>query len=173
VRAVAFGGAVAFDGAGRRTGELKPLISRRFRHDARLARPVQRCVPSGNTNPGKPKTAMTTCRIYSNHAERSRITLAHGSLMRVENGRGRELRVENGSVWITQSGSTEDVWLDAGQSWRIEHDGLTLVSAGHRTPFALVVLDPPVIPAATLGERLRRFWNAVCASQPRPRTSPI
>ena len=116
---------------------------------------------------------MDAFRIYSDYTERSRITLAQGCLMQIENGCGRQLRVENGSVWVTESGSTEDVWLDAGQSFRIRRDGVTLVSTSRRAPFAQVVFDPFVRTTSTLGERLQKFWNAICASHPCPSATAL
>jgi uncharacterized protein YaiE (UPF0345 family) len=57
-----------------------------------------------------------------------------------DNARGAQLRVMCGSVWVTQSGSTDDICLAAGESFRITRNGLTVVSSCH-SPLALVMLE--------------------------------
>jgi hypothetical protein len=95
-------------------------------------------------------------------AARAAMVLNRGTLMRIENGRGRELRVTYGSVWVTQHGSPEDVFLDAGASFRIDRDGLTLVmSYGHT--FALLTLERPVPVSPAPYERMRYLWRALHA----------
>lgn len=43
--------------------------------------------------------------------------------------RGATLRVTRGTVWITQQDDTQDIVLRAGDTWTVEHDGLTLLEA--------------------------------------------
>jgi hypothetical protein len=67
------------------------------------------------------------------------LLITRGRVARIKDGCGVELRVKHGSVWITQEHSTQDVVLEAGDSFRISHNGVTLVSTcGSRTVFASV-----------------------------------
>ncbi|MGH8680603.1 MAG: DUF2917 domain-containing protein [Burkholderiales bacterium] len=68
------------------------------------------------------------------------IGMTRGKLIRVDDGCGVELAVVCGSVWITQDQDTNDISLDAGESFRIDRDGVTLVSALRPS---LVTLTPP------------------------------
>jgi len=81
------------------------------------------------------------------------IEIARGDLARIHDGRGALLRVQYGGVWVTQSGSTADVLLDAGASLRIDRDGLTLLSTYGGAPLALVTLAPPFPVTPSLAER--------------------
>lgn len=67
------------------------------------------------------------------------IGLTRGKLMRVEDGRGIEVSVVYGSVWITQHEDTDDVFVGAGESFRIGRNGPTLVSAAKPTLVALAL----------------------------------
>jgi len=102
-------------------------------------------------------------------AELSSIGITPKTLGRIENGRGMRLRVETGSVWITQDGSKEDVCLKAGESYRIERDGLTLISA-LRVPFALVTMEPSIPVTPTMGER---FWAGLYVPESRSTTAAL
>ena len=82
------------------------------------------------------------------------IGMAHGNVARIQNGRGALLCVQYGAVWITQSGSTADVCLEAGESLRIDSDGLTLVSPVGPAPLALVTLAPLIRIAPSLAKRM-------------------
>lgn len=91
---------------------------------------------------------------------------------RIKNGRGLRLRVESGSVWITQDGCLNDVYVHAGDSYRIERDGLTLLSA-IGGPFALVTLDPSIPLPPTLPQRLWDLWASLYAPRSRPTTAAL
>lgn len=67
--------------------------------------------------------------IESDMARGVRLRIARGGVARVRNARGALLSVEQGSVWITQSGSFADICLESGKSFRIERNGVTLVTA--------------------------------------------
>jgi hypothetical protein len=88
------------------------------------------------------------------------LRIGRGTVAGIQDGRGLWLRVREGVVWITQSGSHKDVFLAAGDSFRIERDGLTLASALGRAPLALVSIDaskriaPSAVNRATHG-----FWH--------------
>ena len=49
--------------------------------------------------------------------------------LRLDAARHAELRVDSGTVWITASGATGDLFLSAGASYRIPREGRVLVEA--------------------------------------------
>ena len=49
--------------------------------------------------------------------------------LRLDAARHAELRVESGTVWITASGVAGDLFLSAGESYRVPRDGMVLVEA--------------------------------------------
>jgi hypothetical protein len=71
---------------------------------------------------------MDAFRISADFTGLTGIGLKRGSVMRIHNGRGKEVRVERGTAWITQDGDVKDVVVDAGKSFRLERDGLTLIT---------------------------------------------
>jgi hypothetical protein len=100
---------------------------------------------------------------YRGVAEFTAITsigIARGHLARIQNGRGLLLSVQHGAVWITQSGSTDDVCLTAGQSFRIARNGLSVVSAIDGAPLAVVTLAPAIRIRPSLAQRIAtRVWS--------------
>ena len=66
--------------------------------------------------------------------------ITDNNVARIQDGRGLRLNVQYGTVWITQAGSIKDVFIEAGQSFLMEHDGLTLLSVGDSNPAAVVTL---------------------------------
>jgi hypothetical protein len=61
--------------------------------------------------------------------ENGSVGIPTGSLLRIDDGAGALLHVWEGELWLTQEGSRKDVMLLAGQSFRIERDGATIVHA--------------------------------------------
>ena len=57
------------------------------------------------------------------------IGMTRGNVVRVEDGSGIEVSVTYGNVWITPHQDANDVCLGAGESFRIDRDGATIVSA--------------------------------------------
>ena len=57
------------------------------------------------------------------------INRERSDLVRIENAHDMRVRVENGIVWITQERDTRDVMLEHGESFRLDCDGLALISA--------------------------------------------
>jgi hypothetical protein len=55
------------------------------------------------------------------------ICLHQGCPIRLENAAGTRVRCLHGTIWITVPGEPDDVFLRAGQSYRIPRDGLSLV----------------------------------------------
>lgn len=62
---------------------------------------------------------------------------------------GTTVSVREGRVWITQEGSVDDVFLDAGSSHTFKEDGKVLISAeGGMTESATIVFDSALSVAA-------------------------
>lgn len=49
--------------------------------------------------------------------------------LRLDAARHAALRVESGTVWITASGAAGDLFLSAGESYRVPREGRVLVEA--------------------------------------------
>jgi hypothetical protein len=89
------------------------------------------------------------------------LRLPQGATMRLEAARGAELRVRGGTLWLTEEGRPDDVFLGPGASWRLRADGRTVVEAGSASDFELVGpgspwrIAPRASPGTTLAARLR------------------
>ena len=68
--------------------------------------------------------------------------LSAGSILRVSDGQGRAIAVFEGQVWITQQGDQRDIVLAAGESFSLDHQGLTLVQAFRDSKLMLVDAEP-------------------------------
>jgi Protein of unknown function (DUF2917) len=55
--------------------------------------------------------------------------LAHGGLVLIENGKGMLIEAWDGALWVTQGKDTRDYFVGPRGSFRLEHEGLVLVSA--------------------------------------------
>ena len=82
---------------------------------------------------------------------------------------GTTLRVLRGRVWITQEGSVDDVFLDAGSGHTFRADGKVLISAeGSQTDGATIVFDAPLSVAerTTFVAALKRLiaWHSASLS---------
>ena len=75
------------------------------------------------------------------------IGMSRGKHLWVEDGRGIEISVAYGSVWITQHADADDICIGAGESFRIDRDGVTIVSAFKPS---LCTLTPPASKARDL-----------------------
>jgi hypothetical protein len=82
--------------------------------------------------------------------------ISDDEIARVEAGPGLLLSVQYGTVWITQAGSIKDVFVHAGESFRLNSPGRTLVSLGGSEATAALTLTPSLRMAPTLAERLAR-----------------
>jgi DUF2917 family protein len=67
--------------------------------------------------------------------------LRAGSILRMSNALGRAVLVFEGEVWITQDGDQRDIVLAGGESFSVDHPGLTLVEALRDTKLTLVEDD--------------------------------
>ena len=59
----------------------------------------------------------------------TKIQLARHESAKLPDVRGTTLRVTRGRVWVTQEHDIRDVVLNAGETWTVERDGLTIVEA--------------------------------------------
>jgi hypothetical protein len=64
--------------------------------------------------------------------------LQRGELQRINDGEGKRVLNLQGTLWLTQQGDARDVVLEAGDMARIEHDGLSIVSALSDARFVLL-----------------------------------
>jgi hypothetical protein len=78
------------------------------------------------------------------YAGRAGFWITGNDVVRIEDGRGLMLGAQFGTVWITQAGSSKDVFIADGESFVIERDGRTLVSLGGPETAAVVTLMPSV-----------------------------
>ena len=57
------------------------------------------------------------------------LPLRRGSLLRIEDGRDTVITVLRGELWLTQEGDRRDRYLAAGQSFRLDRQGVAIASA--------------------------------------------
>ncbi len=96
--------------------------------------------------------------------DRAPLKLAGGALLAIRDGQGQALRVLEGRVWLTQEGSLDDVFLDAGTSYRLEGPGRAVVTAeGTSDAVTTVLFDGPleVHGGAASGRRWFGFLGAL------------
>jgi DUF2917 family protein len=122
------------------------------------------------------KTTMDTCSASIEFTTQSALRIARGELACINNGRGVLIRVEHGRVWLTRANETTDVCLGAGESFRIDREGLTLISALGEAPFALVRLDPAAPDMPAIAQRVANLFRRLCGAgvrdaRPRPATA--
>ena len=86
------------------------------------------------------------------------IELERREIVPVEDARGSRIACLRGRIWITEHSSTDDIVLEAGESYEVSRDGVAVVQALRE---ALVVLRAPAVsPArAPLAARVERFWG--------------
>ncbi len=82
--------------------------------------------------------------------------LTTGAVLNISDGNGRSLRVLEGRVWVTEQGSLDDVFLDAGSSYTFDGSGSAVVTAeGKDASTATVLFDVPL----TIRSRGRRDFR--------------
>jgi hypothetical protein len=69
-------------------------------------------------------------------------SLPKGRTLRVSDGRGRVIAVFAGRVWITQDNDSRDIVVEAGESFQIDRDGLTLAMALRDSQVMLLAAEP-------------------------------
>ena len=108
---------------------------------------------------------------------------ARSDVVGIRNGRGALVFVESGTAWITQENDLRDMFVSAGESFRLDRDGVALVQ-GHRS--ATITVTAPLggdgpevfhvapVPVRRRGHPLvRRMWAIVLRmyrrhAKPRP-----
>ena len=63
--------------------------------------------------------------------------LTRGQLHRLQDARGSWVLCLSGTLWLTQLGDARDIVLEAGDEARIDHDGLSILSALSDARFVL------------------------------------
>ena len=88
------------------------------------------------------------------------ILLSKARLLNVNDARGATIRVVRGRVWITQEGSPDDLFLDAGARYAFVHDGRAIVSAENAVGGAAILFEAPIA-ATSRGPFVRRVQRLV------------
>jgi hypothetical protein len=103
------------------------------RHRLLLNPPQHRCGGPSKTN------AHSACKGVIMHTDLTlaATSLKRGQLQRLQDARGSLVLCLSGSLWLTQEGSLKDVVLEAGDEARIDHDGLSILSALADSSFVL------------------------------------
>jgi hypothetical protein len=74
--------------------------------------------------------------------EQATVSLARHEMTRIEDGKGATISVAYGSIWLTQANNIDDVCLEAGESYRIGRDGVTVVSAFKPSMIVVTPFEP-------------------------------
>jgi len=77
--------------------------------------------------------------------KRTVIELKHRGVIPVEDAVGTRIDCLRGRIWITELGCTDDIVLEADESYEIERDGVAVVQALRD---AVVVVRAPTVPDA-------------------------
>ncbi len=89
------------------------------------------------------------------------VALRQGAHMNIVDGREQVIYVWEGAVWITQEGDREDYLRKAGEWFRLDRDGTTVVCAIGKA--SLTIAAPAREPSAW-----SRFWTGLFAAHSRP-----
>lgn len=71
--------------------------------------------------------------------------LKRGAMLRLNDAAGRTVAVFKGMAWITQDRDPRDVFVAAGETFRVDRPGLVLVEAMDDT--SLIVFEPRMVGA--------------------------
>jgi hypothetical protein len=107
----------------------------------------------------RPWTEESTMKFNMN---RMPIGLSTSTPLNIEEAQGATLRVMRGRVWVTQEGSVDDVFIDAGGGHTFRADGRVVISA-EGSGDATIVFDAPlaISERASLRTMVRRLvtWH--------------
>lgn len=79
------------------------------------------------------------------------LSLSKGSLLRLEGiDQGAEVRCFSGALWVTQEGDFEDHFLDPGEKFVINREGLIVVQALEDARVGIEQEDKACLPDLTL-----------------------
>ena len=101
------------------------------------------------------------------HLNTTPVCLAKNQMLSLTEARGSVIRCRRGSIWITQDHDARDVVLSAGESFRLEREGRSIVWA---LADASVELLPAKQPQSSLAPVLRWLERA-SGAMPRLATS--
>jgi hypothetical protein len=87
-----------------------------------------------------------------------------GRTLRIRDGKGLELKVVSGSLWVTYEHDTDDSVVDAGDTFRVSRNGLTLVHAFKETRLQIASPAEAGAPSLTLGGGYREVGASVVAT---------
>jgi hypothetical protein len=116
----------------------------------------------------------------------SALALPRGSVLGIEDGRDLLVYVWQGGLWLTQERDGRDRYLGAGDSFRLDRNGLALAQATSGSTVTLTAAEPePYARRITLArpgagplelyaaEKPRRFWVDWFAPHARPTTAAL
>lgn len=88
------------------------------------------------------------------------VKVAAGEVLRLRDARGCGVRLQSGRMWLTQENDSRDFMLTAGERYRIEHDGLTLLEAFRES---WLTIAPPHGAGRAGSNRPTWAWGAATA----------
>jgi hypothetical protein len=94
-------------------------------------------------------------------------TIPQGRTLHIQDGKSFELKVVAGCLWVTQEHDREDKVLEAGETFRVTRNGLTLAHACKDVRLEIASSAQAGMPTLTLGGGYRDFgagvWRGVVA----------
>lgn len=94
--------------------------------------------------------------------ESIQVVIPKGRTLRVRNGAGFTVRVAEGTAWLTEEKRVEDTVLGAGESFRLERDGLALVFAFTEARVEIGSTCASRVPAVERGGGYREISAMIC-----------
>jgi hypothetical protein len=91
-------------------------------------------------------------------------TIPNRRTLRIRDGKGLELKVVSGSLWVTYEHDTDDIVVDAGNTFRVSRNGLTLVHAFKETRLRIASPAEAGAPSLTLGGGYREVGASVVST---------
>ena len=88
------------------------------------------------------------------------ICLPKGQAALLDDARGASIRCRSGSLWITQHRDRRDIVLEPGDTFVVERDGLTVVSAVRDSALDVQPASAGRESVAAMLSRWRRTWSA-------------
>ncbi len=90
------------------------------------------------------------------------IELEYRGIVPVEDAIGTRIDCLRGRIWVTEQGSSDDVVLEAGESYEITRRGVAVVQALRE---AFIALRAPAVSQAEAGRaaRVERLWSRSAA----------
>ena len=82
------------------------------------------------------------------------LCLKPNQLVKVRGGLGHSIVCDSGSVWVTQVGDPRDVILSAGESFRLDREGLAVIQALEPGAISIAQAEPQT-PATMLAAWLK------------------